>query len=280
MFKNTIAILSLFMLLLLVGCNGKKEKISSENNPALLNGEVRDYADSINVGIVAKDTMKKSIQRATELDLEGTNIRIQYYAPGVRGRQIWGGLIPYDQVWSAGAHSATHVTFSTDVQVNQTKISAGDYAFFTIPGKEEWTLILNKNYQQHLADDYNDSLDLVRIKVKPTILEDTVQRLTYLVKPKGEGTGSINLYWEKLQLSMPFTLIKNTAAKNGMGSTGNNSLKSLVTKFIRDPVCYMPVTAGISDTTLYKNEVVGFCSRECKALFLESPEKYVAQLKK
>jgi YHS domain-containing protein len=116
--------------------------------------------------------------------------------------------------------------------------------------------------------------------VKPTILEDTVQRLTYLVKPKGEGTSSINLYWEKLQLSMPFTLIKNTAAKNGMGSTGNNSLNSLVTKFKRDPVCYMPVTAGISDTTLYKNEVVGFCSRECKALFLESPEKYVAQLKK
>jgi YHS domain-containing protein len=79
---------------------------------------------------------------------------------------------------------------------------------------------------------------------------------------------------------MPFTVVKNTAATNRMGSTGNDSLKNLVTKFKRDPVCFMPVTAGISDTTLYKNEVVGFCSMECRALFLESPEKYVAQLKK
>ena len=270
----------LFLLLLLIGCDSKKDSSSAINNPALLNGKLSDYADSINAGIVAKDTMKKSIQRTTETNLNGTNIRIQYYAPGVRGRQIWGGLIPYDEVWSAGAHSATKVSFSTDVLVNQTTISAGDYAFFTIPGQEEWTLILNKNYQQHLADDYNDSLDLVRIKVKPSPLEDTVQRLTYIVKPTGEGTGSINLYWEKLQLSMPFTVLKNAVSNNGMGGVGNTTLKSLVTKFKRDPVCYMPVTAGISDTTFYKNDVVGFCSPECKALFVQTPEKYVEQLKK
>lgn len=279
MIKNTISFLSLFMLLLLVGCNGKKEHSSASNNPALMNGEVKDYADSINAGIVAKDTMKKSIQRANEMNVNGTNISIQYYAPGVRGRQIWGGLIPYDQVWSAGAHSATHVTFSTDVRVNQTTINAGDYAFFTIPGKEEWTLIINKNYQQHLADDYNDSLDLVRIKVKPIVLEDTVQRLTYLVKPNGEGTGTINLYWEKLQISMPFMVVKNTTVKSGMEDADNNALKTLVTKFKKDPVCNMPIIAGISDTILYKNDVVGFCSSECKALFVQTPDKYVEQLK-
>lgn len=274
-----ISALSLFLVLLLIGCNGDKDQSSAANNPALINGEVSDYADSINAGIVVKDTMKKSIPRATETIINGTSISIQYYAPGVRGRQIWGGLIPYDQVWSAGAHSATKVSFSTDVKLNQTTISAGDYAFFAIPGQEEWTLLLNKNYQQHLADDYNDSLDLVRIKVKPTVLEDTVQRLTYLVKPNGEGTGTIHLYWEKLQLSMPFTVVKNTAAKSGMGDAGNTVLKTLVKKFKKDPVCNMPITAGISDTTLYKNDVVGFCSSECKALFVQTPDKYLEQLK-
>lgn len=275
MIKFLLSFLSFSFVLVFVGCNDNQNQASVLKNPALINGEVRDYADSINAGIVIKDTMKKSIQRATATIINGTNISIQYYAPGVRGRQIWGGLIPFDQVWSAGAHSATHVAFSSDVKVNQTTISAGDYAFFAIPGQDEWTLILNKNFQQHLADDYNDSLDLVRIKVKPIVLEDTVQRLTYLVKPNGEGTGSINLYWEKLQLSMPFTVVKNTTAKSGMGDAGNTVLKTLVTKFKKDPVCNMPITAGISDTTLYKNDVVGFCSSECKALFVLTPDKYV-----
>ncbi|MEX1202957.1 MAG: DUF2911 domain-containing protein [Ferruginibacter sp.] len=279
MFKFLLSFLSFSIILVYIGCKGNNNPASASNNPALMNGELRDYADSINAGIVAKDTMKKSVQRVTQNNIEGTNIRIQYYAPGVRGRQIWGGLIPFDQVWSAGAHSATQVTFSTDVKVAQTTIPAGDFAFFAIPGKEEWTLILNKNYQQHLADDYNDSLDVVSIKVKPTALEDTVQRLTYIVKLNGEGTGSINLYWEKLQLSMPFAILKNTATKKEMGAAGNTILKTLVTKYKRDPVCFMPITAGISDTTLYKNEVVGFCSSECKALFLQDPEKYEMQLK-
>jgi YHS domain-containing protein len=279
MYKSSISISLLLLLGITFGCKNNTTRSSDTTQIALFNGELNDYADSVNAGVIEKDTIKKSVQRSTEINIEGTTIGIQYYAPGVRGRQIWGGLIPYDQVWSAGAHSATRVNFSTDVLVAQTKIPAGDYAFFAIPGKENWTLVLNKNYQQHLADDYSDSLDVVRIQVKPVVLKDTIQRLTYLVKPSGEGTGSINLYWEKLELSMPFTILKNTPEDAGKKGLVNSSLKSLVTKYKTDPVCSMPLSAGITDSTVYKKDVLGFCSPACKALFLETPEKYAKQLK-
>ena len=269
-----------FMVSMFIGIFSCNDGDKNKTNSLPITTSLIDYADSVNAGLVLKDTMKKSVQRVTENKVEGTTVRIQYYSPGVRGRQIWGGLIPYDQVWSAGAHSATHIYFSTDVKVAQTKIPAGDYAFFAIPGKEEWTLLLNKNYQQHLADDYSDSLDVVRIKVKPIILEDTIQRLTYLVKPNGEGTASIQLYWEKLLLTMPFSIEKTTSAThNSMGGSVANNLKRLVSKYKRDPVCYMPISAGISDTILYKNEVVGFCSPECKNLFVNDPNQYLKNLK-
>jgi YHS domain-containing protein len=277
MLQQWSAYLMVALVIGIIGCNdGDKNKTNILPIPTSL----KDYADSVNAGLVVKDTMKKSVQRVIENTVEGTTVRIQYYSPGVRGRQIWGGLIPYDQVWSAGAHSATHIYFSTDIKVAQTKMPAGDYAFFAIPGKEEWTLLLNKNYQQHLADDYNDSLDMVRVQVKPVILEDTVQRLTYLVKPNGEGTASIQLYWEKLLLTMPFSIEKNSSDNHtSMGGSKSNNLKSLVTKYKRDPVCYMPISAGISDTTLYKKEVVGFCSPECKNLFVNDPNQYLKNLK-
>jgi YHS domain-containing protein len=277
MLQKWSAYLMVALVIGIFGCNDGDKK---NTNILPIPTSLKDYADSVNVGLVVKDTMKKSVQRVTENTVEGTTVRIQYYSPGVRGRQIWGGLIPYDQIWSAGAHSATHIYFSMDVKVAQTKIPAGDYAFFAIPGKEEWTLLLNKNYQQHLADDYSDSLDVVSIQVKPVILEDTIQRLTYLVKPNGESTGSINLYWEKLLLTMPFSIEKNTIANHtSMGGTKSTSLKSLVTKYKRDPVCYMPISAGISDTTLYKKEVLGFCSPECKNLFVNEPNQYLKNLK-
>jgi hypothetical protein len=122
----------------------------------------------------------------------------------VRGRNIWGGLVGYDEVWVSGAHTATSITFERDVQIKDTKVPAGMYAFFTIPGKKEWTLILNKNYNQHLADDYSDKEDVLRVVVKAQSVKNTVQRLTYTIDSKeGSSSGSISLLWEKIKVSLP-----------------------------------------------------------------------------
>lgn len=160
------------------------------------------YADSVNKGLIAKDTMKGSPKRVSMKTIGDTHIHIEYGSPGVKGRMIWGGLVAYDQVWATGAHNATSIDFSKDVTIGGKKIPKGKYALFTIPGKTEWTIILNTNYQQHLADAYNISEDIVRVKVKPVRKQQVTQRLTYSVIPSGKDTG-VMIEWEYLSVTLP-----------------------------------------------------------------------------
>ena len=161
------------------------------------------YADSINKGLIVPDTMKGSISRTAMQTIGNAHVHITYHSPGVKGRIIWGGLVPYGQVWVTGAHTATSVQFSEAVEISGQKIEAGTYALFTIPGEKEWIFILNKNYQQHLTDDYKETEDVLRTAVQ-TQPNDMVQRLTYKVNQTGATTGTITIEWEKVKLEIPF----------------------------------------------------------------------------
>ena len=101
-----------------------------------------------------------------------TDIEIVYSRPGVKDRTIFGGIVPYGQVWRTGANQATKVTFSTPVKLEGIDIPAGTYALFTIPGETEWTIIINKNAAQFGAFQYNQKDDLVRFKVTPVTLAE------------------------------------------------------------------------------------------------------------
>lgn len=96
-----------------------------------------------------------------------TKVSISYSRPGVKGRKIWGGLVPYNKVWRTGANEATTITFSTDVKINGKKLKKGAYGFFAIPTEKEWTLIFNNVADQWGAFTYNETKDELRIKVKP-----------------------------------------------------------------------------------------------------------------
>ena len=95
-----------------------------------------------------------------------TEVRIDYSRPGVKKREIWGKLVPYDAVWRAGANEATKITFSTDVTVEGKKLKKGSYSLFAIPGRNDWTIIFNKVADQWGAFEYNESEDALRVKVK------------------------------------------------------------------------------------------------------------------
>lgn len=123
--------------------------------------------------------------------------------PAVRGRIVWGGLVPYDQVWVTGAHMATNLQFDQALTIGGQSIPAGKYAFFTIPGKDEWTVILNKNWEQHLADKYDQKEDLVRVKVKPETVEQRQERLRYEINSLSENQGEIVVSWEKQRITLP-----------------------------------------------------------------------------
>ncbi|BDQ04086.1 DUF2911 domain-containing protein [Ignavibacterium sp.] len=128
-----------------------------------------------------------------------TEVRIIYSRPGVKGREIWGGLVPYNQVWRAGANEATKFIFSTDVLIEGKLLKAGSYSFFAIPGKNEWTLIFNKVADQWGAFEYNESQDALRIKVKPE--KGNMQEwLTYTITKTSDTSAIIRLEWEKLRV--------------------------------------------------------------------------------
>jgi len=136
-----------------------------------------------------------------------TDITITHSRPGVKGRMIWGELVPYDKVWRTGANEATAITFSTDVKVNGNPLAAGTYSLHTIPTKNEWTVIFNTQADQWGSYAYNDSADALRIQVKPEPHEFT-EWMQFSFPALAVEKATIALDWEKLRV--PFEIEVNT----------------------------------------------------------------------
>jgi len=120
-----------------------------------------------------------------------------YSRPGVKDRTIFGGLVPYGEVWRTGANAATKITFSTPVKLNGVDIAAGTYGLFTIPGDDEWTIIINKGSDQWGAYQYDEKKDLVRFKTKPVELGFSIETFTIEFNHVRDESALMNLMWDK-----------------------------------------------------------------------------------
>lgn len=132
--------------------------------------------------------------------VNGATITIDYSSPGVKGRKIWGGLVPYDQVWRAGANEATLFTTSKDIQVEGKKLPAGKYSLYAIPGEKEWVIIFNsKTGQWGVKEDESTTEepanDVLRVTVKPEKSSAFNERMKFVI----EGNG-FALEWENLKV--------------------------------------------------------------------------------
>ena len=137
-----------------------------------------------------------------------TTVTVDYSRPGVKGREIWGGLVPYNVVWRAGANEATKITFSDNVSINGKSLNAGSYSFFTIPTKDKWTIIFNRVADQWGAFEYNEEEDVLRLQVKPETNSDCWQEwLAYTITKTSDKSAIVRLEWEKLKI--PFTVEVN-----------------------------------------------------------------------
>ena len=125
-----------------------------------------------------------------------TDVEIVYSRPGMKGRTIFGSLVSYDKVWRTGANNATKITFSTAVKLNGAEIPAGTYALFTIPGENEWTIIISKNVTQS-ALQYDEKADVVRVKATPVKLAETIETFTIEFNNITDESAVLNLVWEK-----------------------------------------------------------------------------------
>jgi len=157
-----------------------------------------------NISFAQNDNKVRISPKAVVIQTVGfTDVRIDYSRPGVKEREIWGGLVPFNKVWRAGANEATKITFSTDVKINGKTLKAGSYGFFTIPIKDKWTLIFNKIADQWGAFEYNEAEDALRIEGTPE--EGYWQEwLAYTITKTSDKTAIVKLEWEKLKI--PFTV--------------------------------------------------------------------------
>jgi tetratricopeptide (TPR) repeat protein len=131
-----------------------------------------------------------------------SRIDLTFARPAVKGRKVWGDLVPFGQVWRAGANSATTLTLSHAAQVAGKAVPAGTYGFFVIPGEKTWTLILNKKAKQWGAYDYKQAEDLLRWEATPQA-GPFLEYLDYRVIPADTGSATVELGWEKLRVSFP-----------------------------------------------------------------------------
>lgn len=189
------SILILTATLLLASCQGNKREASGHQHDS-----------SSGAKPIAADTTRKSLPKEVHAQVGKAHMTIRYHAPSVRGRTIWGGLVPFDEVWVTGAHAATSLEIDHPVLVGGKEIPSGKYALFTIPGKEKWTIIVNRNWEQHLADEYDSKDDVVRVEVKPELNEKVQERLQYAIVPDGDTRGAIYIRWEKVGVSLPFAV--------------------------------------------------------------------------
>jgi hypothetical protein len=133
-----------------------------------------------------------------------TDITIEYGSPAVKGRDIWGGLVPMNQIWRTGANAATKISFSKDVIIDGKPVPKGKYSVFTIPGTGEFTVILNKDAEASV-DSYKMESDQLRFKVN-TQPSTHRERLTFMFSDFTDNKTNIDMEWEKIRISFVVNL--------------------------------------------------------------------------
>ena len=136
-----------------------------------------------------------------------TDVTITYSRPGVKGRTIWGDLVPYDKVWRTGANEATIIVFSKDVTINGKALPAGTYSLHTQPGKTSWAIIFNKKAEQWGSYDYDPAQDALRVEVAPTT-GPSVEWMTFSFPDVKNDSAQVELAWEKVRVA--FTIGADT----------------------------------------------------------------------
>ena len=132
-----------------------------------------------------------------------SDVKITYSRPGMKDREIFGNLVPYGEIWRTGANKATEISISDDVKIGGKDVPAGAYSLFTIPGENEWTIILNKNTELWGAGNYKQEDDAARFTVKPTKLSEPVESFTIDFGHFSGSDAHLMLMWENTKVSIP-----------------------------------------------------------------------------
>lgn len=179
-------------------------------------------------------------------------VTVSYSRPSAKGRMIFGDLVPFDKIWRTGANSPTKVKFDADVVIEGAKVPAGEYSLFTIPGKTEWTIILNKDPKNGGAFAYQESDDVAKFKVKSIALPGMVESFTINITDVNFSSAMIEIAWEK------------TAVKFKMEQEVDSKIKEQITRQLnpaRDANLYFQIASYYFETNQNMSEALNLITK-------------------
>jgi hypothetical protein len=136
-----------------------------------------------------------------------TEVKVTYHRPGVKGRLVWGELVPLDEIWRAGANQATTIEFSHDVTIGEKIVPAGKYSLFILPTQKDATFIINKNTELWGTSGYNQDEDMVRVTIKAEYLNH-MEWLQFSFSKLRKNSALLSMHWE--DFSVGFTITVDT----------------------------------------------------------------------
>ncbi|MEQ9467230.1 MAG: DUF2911 domain-containing protein [Ekhidna sp.] len=147
---------------------------------------------------------KPSPLRSDSTSIQGVDAYIEFSSPGVKDRKIFGEgadfLVPYGELWRTGANNATFISLAGDMMIDSLLLDSGSYSIFTIPAQHEWTIILNREWKQWGSYHYKDSLDALRINVRPRYSDQSQERLLFYF-----ADDSLKFRWDKVRWAISLT---------------------------------------------------------------------------
>ena len=135
-----------------------------------------------------------------------SSIDLSYSRPGIKGRKVFGDLVPYGKIWRTGANQATTITFGEEVMIGGTKVPAGKYGLLTIPEAAEWTVIISKQTDVTSPDAYKQDQDVVRVKATPFPLPMSIETFTISFDDIKSNTCNVGLMWENVYVMFPVSV--------------------------------------------------------------------------
>lgn len=150
-------------------------------------------------------TPQPSTTQTIKQDFGLGSIELSYSRPNMKGRKIFGDLVPFDKVWRTGANNATTLTFTDEVTIGGTKIPAGKYGLLTIPSATEWTVIISKQTDVTSPAAYKQEMDVVRVMVKPMTLPWSFETFGISIENIKDNSCELMMAWDKTLIAFPIS---------------------------------------------------------------------------
>ncbi len=187
----------------------------------------------LNPGWAQVETPRSSPMASLSQDIGFGKVEIEYFRPSVKGRVIFGRLVPYGELWRTGANSSTKISFTEDVTLNGQAVPSGEYALFTIPGEEEWTIIIHKDTSFGGTGRYKEENDLLRFIAAPEETSDLVESFTIELSDVTDNSASLNLVWERTRVSIHLETDTDTQIMAQIEEFAKNPQASLFGSYAR-----------------------------------------------